>query len=493
MLIIGGGITGAGIALDAASRGLKTALIEMQDFSAGTSSRSTKLIHGGLRYLEQFRFKLVREVGKERKILYRNAPYLVFPEKMLIPIFKKGKYKKWKVAFGIWLYDNLAKVSKSEKREMLDKRSILQLEPLFAHSSDLVSGCLYTEYQTDDARLVIEVLKTADKYGAECINYVGAEKLLYEGTKVQGVEAIDRVTGRRFFIKAKQVINASGPWVDEIRLIDDLNHKPQLHHTKGVHVVIDPKRLPLDNPVYFEAIDGRMIFAIPRRNKIYVGTTDTDYKADLQSPEVNANDINYLLNSLNNVFKTIKLNKNDIESSWAGIRPLIHQPGKKPSEISRKEEIFESDSGLISIAGGKLTGYRQMAEKVVDKVIEKLGSENCKTENISLHGNLWKNRKEVEDYIDGLLKVWKFSREEIKSLVYRYGKDAELILKEAISLTENNFKLLKAEVRYCIKSEWVLKSDDFLTRRTGKTYFEEISEEERIVVEKELMNRDANN
>jgi glycerol-3-phosphate dehydrogenase len=368
ILVIGGGITGAGIALDAAARGLKVALIEKNDFAHGTSSRSTKLIHGGLRYLKQLEIALVREVGQERAILHHNAPHIVIPEKMLLPIIEGGSLGKYSTSLGLYVYDRLAGVQRNERRKMLSKEETLQLEPQLRQDI-LKGGGVYIEYRTDDARLVIEVLKTAVEKGALPINYCEAVSFIYEEKQVAGVVCRDSLQGDSFTIKARKVINAAGPWVDKLRKLDNSLNGKRLHLTKGVHLVVSKDRLPLRQSVYFDIPgDGRMMFAIPRGKVVYLGTTDTSYTESPDHPLTTEEDVAYVLKATNHMFPAANLSPDDVISTWAGLRPLIHEDGKSPSELSRKDEIFVSASGLLSMAGGKLTGFRKMAERVVDMV-----------------------------------------------------------------------------------------------------------------------------
>ena len=390
LLVIGGGITGAGIALDAQSRGMKTYVIEMQDFSAGTSSRSTKLIHGGLRYLKQFQLGLVAETGRERAIVYENARHITRPERMLLPIYKGGTYGMLTSSVGILAYDLLAGVKRNERRQMLTKEETLRREPLLCPDG-LKGAGFYVEYRTDDARLTIEVIKKAVEFGAEVVSYVKAIDFLYTEGRLVGVTCLDLMKNQTFVIKAKKIVNATGPWGDELSEKDKSKQGKCLHWTKGVHIVISRRKFPLGQSLYFDTPDGRMIFAISREDKVYIGTTDTNYNGDLEHPEVTIEDARYLLKAINHMFPSIKVELVDIESSWAGIRPLIHEDGKSPSEISRKDEIFYSPSGLLTIAGGKLTGYRKMAERVVDQVAKELEQEGhtpraCYTDRIVLSG-----------------------------------------------------------------------------------------------------------
>ncbi|RRQ50213.1 glycerol-3-phosphate dehydrogenase/oxidase [Maribacter algicola] len=483
LVIIGGGITGAGIALDAASRGLKVALLEKNDFASGTSSKSTKLIHGGLRYLKQFDFWLVKEVGSERAIVHKLAPHLVLPEKMLLPLIENGSYGKWLTSIGLKVYDILAQVSGDDKRQMLEKKEALKLEPLLPKK--ILNGAgYYAEYRTDDARLTIENIKTSLLFGAQALNYALVTDFLYKNEKVAGVKVKDEVTGTDFEIKSKYVISAAGPWVDDLRVLNNSKKGKQLHLTKGVHLVFPYEKLPVKQSVYFDIPDGRMMFAIPRGKITYVGTTDTNYNDNKDKVRTDIADAIYLISAVNNMFPDINLELDDIVSSWAGLRPLIHEEGKSASELSRKDEIFVSDTGLISIAGGKLTGYRKMAERVVDRVVEKLKLEyetetkKCYTDKISLCGNdNFKKYKHVKKYIDSVyerIKPHGFTKHDAWFLVTNYGEQTESILERYEKRTEkdNPTKLILAELEYGIHNEMVQNPMDFFIRRTGRLYFD---------------------
>nr|WP_223298902.1 glycerol-3-phosphate dehydrogenase/oxidase [Paenibacillus darwinianus] len=488
LLVIGGGITGAGIALDAASRGLRVGLVEKQDFAAGTSSRSTKLIHGGLRYLKQGEIRLVREVGRERAILYRNAPHLVIPEKMLLPLVERGTYGKWATSVGLWIYDRLAGVGRKERRVMLSKQRTEHVEPLLRR--DILRGAgLYIEYRTDDARLTIEVMKTAGRLGALCVNYAEATGLVYEDGKLTGADVTDLITGGSHRISAAKVVNAAGPWADQLRAEDKSLSGKRLHLTKGVHLVVPHEKLPLKQSVYFDVPDGRMIFAIPRGRAVYVGTTDTNYEGNLEAPVLTQADAAYLLNAVNHMFPEAKLQQKDIESGWAGLRPLIHQEGKSPSELSRKDEIFLSPSGLITIAGGKLTGYRKMAERVVDLVAGQLRQEygkvfkDCHTDTIVLAGGEFGSAEAIPSFIDGLCDSdigRTAGRKRVEALVYKYGTNAKEVLRRAEESppglvgtpSDPDTTLLLAEADYCMTDEMCTGLDDFFVRRTGMLLFD---------------------
>lgn len=475
LLVIGGGITGAGIALDAVARGLKVCLIEKADFASGTSSRSIKLIHGGLRYHKQLEFGIVREVGQERTILYKNAPHIVIPERMLLPIIEGGSLGKYSTSLGLYVYDRLAGVEKDERRNMLSKEKTLEQEPLL-NTSILKGGGMYVEYRSDDARLCVEVMKTAVEKGALCVNYVAFNSFTHTvSNKVNGANCTDMINNIHFHIKAKKIINACGPWVDELRKKDNSLHKKRLHLTKGIHIVIPKERLPIQQAVYFDVEDGRMIFAIPRGKKIYLGTTDTNYNEDKNFPYAHKEDVIYILNAANHMFPSAELKIEEVESTWAGLRPLIHEDGKSPSDLSRKDEIFISDSNLISIAGGKLTGYRKMAERSVNVVCKQLKIEEgrqfnpCATEFIKLSGGHLE--KYPNEYARDLQDDFKqFYLDDVLDLVLKYGSNTEYILASA----QTNFKdnLLLAEAEYCLEYELTNNTSDFIIRRTGRLYFD---------------------
>ncbi|HEY8402337.1 MAG TPA: glycerol-3-phosphate dehydrogenase/oxidase [Cytophagaceae bacterium] len=476
VLIIGGGITGAGILLDAVSRGLRAGLVDMQDFAAGTSSRSTKLIHGGLRYLKQLEFRLVAEVGKERAIVARNAPHITKPEPMILPIYKQGSLGYTSASIALAVYDFLAGVKKSERRKMLSKEEVLKLEPGLK-SQGLKGGAYYYEYRTDDARLTIEILKKATELGAIACNYAKVEDILKTERVVSGVRVREVTNNSYYNIPARYVVNATGPWVDAIDKLDDALSEEKLVHTKGVHIVLDRARLPIKHSLYFDTPDGRMVFAIPRQGKVYAGTTDTFYSGNLENPMANKVDRDYILNSLNQIFPDAKLTFEDVESWWAGLRPLIKQKGKSASGISRKDELFETSSGLITIAGGKLTGYRKMAQRVVDLIVKKIRAVKttgpCITDQIRLSGAVGEDVNYDEFYKNKLEEFQSIGLSEAASsqLLDRYGSNVDKIISIWKEGDQSEASLDKAQWIYCIENEMTLYPDDFLTRRTGETYF----------------------
>jgi glycerol-3-phosphate dehydrogenase len=484
LLVIGGGITGAGIALDATVRGMRSAVIEMQDFAAGTSSRSTKLVHGGLRYLKQFEVKMVAEVGKEREIVYENGPHVTTPEWMLLPFYKGGTFGPFSTNIGLRVYDFLAGVKSDERRKMLSKEEALRREPLLKKKGIKGAG-YYVEYKTDDARLTIEVMKKAVEKGALALNYAKVTGFIYQNGKVAGIRIEDQIDGSEHEIYANKIVNAAGPWVDTLRDKDNSKQGKTLQLTKGIHLVFDGKRFPLKQAIYFDMPDGRMAFAIPRDGKVYVGTTDTVYKQDIAHPTMTVEDRDYVLKAIDFMFPEVQIHAEDIESSWAGLRPLIHEEGKDPSEISRKDEIFVSNSGLISIAGGKLTGYRKMGESIVNLVADQLKEEHgvkfpkSSTKHLPLSGGEVGGSKGFEVFIEDRVRqavANGLTPAAARKLVKRYGANVDDVMHffmtgKQEAAEEGLDPLVHAMLRYAMEYESAYKPVDFFIRRTGALFF----------------------
>ncbi len=484
VLVIGGGITGAGIALDATARGLKVALVDMQDFAGGTSSRSTKLIHGGLRYLKQLELKLVAEVGKEREIVHRNAPHLTKPEPMLLPIIKGGSLGLFSARIGMWIYEWLAGVKKEEWHKVLSVEETLKHEPLL-NKTNLLGGILFYEYRTDDARLTIEVMKQAVTKGAVALNYAKVTSFKYTNGKISGAIVQDQISNESFKIAASYVVNSTGPWVDDLDDLDNSKATHKLHITKGVHLVVDHHKLPIHQSVYFDTPDKRMLFVIPREGKTYIGTTDTFYHEDINHPVISNNDRDYLLNCVNSFFPNSQISMTDVESGWAGLRPLINKPNKGPSEISRKDEVFMYDSGLLTIAGGKLTGYRKMAQRITDIIAKRIFSTSnkkiadCSTQHIQLSGGKIKSDERFSDVVSMKIKeglALSLSVKDSEILVHRYGSNVDVIFKLIRQLNETEHSsipvMLRSQILYSIENEMCLTPSDFFIRRTGALYFD---------------------
>ncbi len=370
LLIIGGGITGAGAARDAARRGLKVCLVEQQDLAYGTSSRSSKLVHGGLRYLEQYEFSLVFEAVTERRVLMDIAPHLVNPLGFVFPVYKSSRRGVWTVNLGMWVYDGLSLFRSPKMHRNLSKKAVEKEEPLLRQDG-LTGAPLYYDCSTDDARLTLESALDGVLNGATVLTYSKVVGLLRSGEgHVSGVRVRDRITGEEREIHANAVINATGPWSDKTRALGK-GMKPRLRPTKGVHLVVDADRLPVRNAVVcFHPEDGRVLFAIPWGDRTYVGTTDTDFQGDPGKVRADGDDVTYLLAAANHYFPGRDLVEDDVLSTWAGVRPLISEESAgDESSVSREHAIEVDEDLLVTIAGGKLTTYRRMAAEVVDKAL----------------------------------------------------------------------------------------------------------------------------
>jgi glycerol-3-phosphate dehydrogenase len=403
---------------------------------------------------------------------------------MLLPFHAGGTFGKFTTSIGLRVYDFLAGVKKKERRKMFSKEQTLAYEPLVKQEG-LKGGGYYVEYRTDDSRLTIEVMKEAIDKGATALNYTKVEKLLYnkEG-KINGVYVIDVLTGETYSVFADVVVNAAGPWVDSIREKDGSKKGKTLQLTKGVHLVLDQSVFPLKQAIYFDTPDGRMVFAIPRDGKAYVGTTDTFYKEDPVNPAMTVKDRTYILNAINYMFPSVNVKESDVESSWAGVRPLILEDGKDPSEISRKDEIWESQSGLVTIAGGKLTGYRKMAETVVDLVSKKFAESGknfreCETKHLPVSGGKVGGSKHFESYVAGIVPDGinaGLASDDAEAIARMYGSNAPVIyqiVKEQKAAVQS-FKmpvLLWAKIHYAMEHELAMTPVDVLLRRTGLLLF----------------------
>ena len=475
LCVIGGGITGAGIARDAALRGLSVALVERCDFATGTSSRSSKLVHGGLRYLQMGDVGLVREAATERYVLRKLAPYLARPAQMLVPVSSRSGYAKIRV--GLWTYDRLAQVSDEERHRMLGKEEALDLEPSLRPET-LYGAGLYYEYLTDDARLVTEVIKSAAALGAVIANHAEVTAGLIENNRLRGVVVRDRENDAELTVRARVVINAAGPWVDAVRLMGEPGESPRLRLTKGIHISVPFERLPLTRIVVMNARDHRGVFAIPRGAVTYLGTTDTDYGPPEENPSITLDDVEYLLDAAARTFAVEPLAPSDVVTAWAGLRPLLHQEGKKPSELSRKDEIMYGGTGMISIAGGKLTTFRRMAERVVDIACERLKEQGRtlppragESAAVPLSGG--ETGDDVAGYAGRLSQRWpRLGADIVDRLVQHYGSNAERMV-EAMSadpvLAERyapGSAVTRGEIEYSVREEMVLTLEDVLERRS---------------------------
>jgi len=371
ILVIGGGITGAGIARDAVYRGLNVALVEMQDLAYGTSSRSSKLVHGGLRYLEKFEFSLVFEAVSERRILMNIAPHLVNPLGFLFPVYKSSRRGVFTVNLGMWLYDGLSLFRSPKIHRNLSKKDVKKEEPLLLQSN-LKGAPLYYDCSTDDSRLTLETALDAVNHGAVVCTYTKVTEYLRDDNgKLCGVRVVDQITGEQREIKSNVIVNATGPWSDKTRLLGEEGGDQRLRPTKGIHIVVDAKRLAVNNAVVcFHPKDGRVLFAIPWGDRTYIGTTDTDFQGDPGEVAATKEDVTYLLEASNSYFPECQLTPEDVIATWAGVRPLIsEEDSEDESSVSREHDVRVRLDGLITIAGGKLTTYRRMAAEVVGEAI----------------------------------------------------------------------------------------------------------------------------
>ena len=381
VLVIGGGITGSGIARDAAKRGLKVALVEQRDLAFGTSSRSSKLVHGGLRYLESYEFSLVFESVSERRILMDLAPHLVNPQGFLFPVYKGDRQSLFVINAGMWIYDGLSLFRSPKIHKKLKPKEVAELEPAL-RNEDLKGAPLYYDCSTDDARLTVETAVDAVRHGAAVTTYARAESFLKDDNgRIQGAVVKCRTTGTLKEVRASVVVNATGPWTDRTMAMSAPRSGGLLRPTKGVHAVVEYDKLPIQNAIVcFHPTDERVLFALPWGDRTYIGTTDTDYEGDPAKVRATLEDVDYLLSASNAYFPDHQLVRDDVIATWAGLRPLIapdaggaEDDGEvSESKVSREHQILVGQDGLITIAGGKLTTYRKMAAELVDTAVDLL-------------------------------------------------------------------------------------------------------------------------
>ncbi|MDK8502214.1 type 1 glycerol-3-phosphate oxidase [Aerococcus sp. UMB1112A] len=540
LLVIGGGITGAGVALQAAASGLETGLIEMQDFAEGTSSRSTKLVHGGIRYLKHFDVEVVSDTVKERAVVQQIAPHIPKPDPMILPVYDEegATFNLFRLKVAMDLYDLLAGIQTSPyANKVLSKEEVLAEEPALK-AEGLLGGGRYLDFNNSDIRLVIENIKRAQDDGALVASRVQAVGYTYnEAGEITGVRALDRLTDQEFEIKARVVINTTGPWSDKTRNLDRSDQEAihQMRPTKGVHLVIDSAKLKVNHPVYFDSghNDGRMIFVIPRENKTYFGTTDTDYQGDLKHPQVTQEDVDYLLAAVNGRFPDADISLEDVESSWAGLRPLLAgnsssdynggDSGKltddsfdqliqsvqaylkeeqtreqvegvvanlegslseqqlKPSEVSRGSDLSIDDNGLITLAGGKITDYRKMAAGALEKIIGILADKfdrhfraiNSRTYPVS-GGEI--NPDNIEREFEAYAQIGVsrgLTNEEAYEIAALYGSNAPQVFQLVDQIDKDDRLTLKENVMlaYAMAYEMTLTPVDYFLRRTNYLLF----------------------
>jgi glycerol-3-phosphate dehydrogenase len=478
LLVIGGGITGAGVARDAAMRGLRTALVDKGDFGSGTSGRSSRLIHGGLRYLELGDWRLVMEASRERRRLLSIAPHLVRVRSFLFPIHAGSRLPLWKLAAGLWLYDILALFRNVRPHRLLSKRALQRGEPgLRGH--DLRGGARYFDATCDDTRLTLANIRSAHEHGALVANYALARRLAVADGVVRGAHVVDQMDQRALVIRALVVVNATGPWSDAVRGSDGL--PPLLRPTKGVHVTVPRDRLGHHEAItLLSPIDGRVMFVVPWGELSYIGTTDTDTSETPDEVQASAEDVIYLLRSANAYFPEARLQPGDVVSTWAGLRPLVRQDAAKtPGSVSREHRIVENAAGLISIVGGKLTTYRLMAAQVVDHVVRRLRQLDgrptplrAETDREPLPGGAVQDLAVVTEGIERE----GFSQLVAEHLVQLFGSEAPAVVRLAQSDPALKRPIvpghpaMRAEIVHAIQREMALTLSDLLIRRTHIAY-----------------------
>lgn len=537
VLIIGGGITGAGVALQASAAGMKTGLIEMQDFAEGTSSRSTKLVHGGIRYLKNFDVEVVSDTVTERAVVQGIAPHIPKPAPMLLPIYDEASstFNMFSVKIAMDLYDQLANVTGKYANYTLTAEEVLKREP-YLRKEGLLGGGVYLDFKNNDARLVIENIKQAASDGGQMVSRVKAIGFIYKDQQIAGVIAKDLLTGEEFEIKAKVVINTSGPWVDKIReLRQGEKPVPQIRPTKGVHLVIDSSRLTVPQPTYLDTgkNDGRMFFVVPREDKTYFGTTDTDYQGDYAKPTVEQADVDYLLECVNYRYPEAKITLADIESSWVGLRPLIStnggsdynggdngkisdksfeeviqvvnqftdqkvdrlaveevlnnlesslsESGSSPSAVSRGSDLTREADGLITLSGGKITDYRKMAEGAMTLIQDILLKEyqqvyqlvDSKTYQVS-GGKI--DPTKVDETLNSYLSVGIAKGLTEKEAIYLadlYGSNVCEVFNQNLDMSMFEGLSLRESLglNYAMEQEMTLTPADYLVRRTNHLLF----------------------
>jgi len=481
ILVVGGGITGAGIVRDAALRGYRVGLIEKDDFASGTSSKSSKLIHGGLRYLKNLEFGLVHEALSERKTLLEIAPHLVHPLKCLLPVYESDTDPSWMVHLGLLMYDMLSFSKSIGSHQMIDGEAAESVAPLL-RKEGLKQIAQYYDCGADDFRLVMANVQSAALAGAVVANYVRAEDLLWEKSAVAGVRATDALTGARLDIRSHTVVNAAGPWSDQLRKIWDEEEIPRLRTTKGVHLILSRDRLKILHPIVVPAVsDQRPVFAIPWRRFVVLGTTDTEYTGDLDRVCPEKDDVDYLLDTFNYYFPTTRLTDADIVSTFAGLRPLVDEGGKTESRVTREYEIFEDPDAVFSIVGGKLTTYRTMALELVNRLRSKLDSSfsvraikpHCRTGEQPL----WGGEIEIfehfrETWVERLRHESGLDEEVATHLVETYGSSLESVLSFLAAGPGGSERILPdlpflwGELDYALAREMTVGLDDFVIRRT---------------------------
>lgn len=452
IIIIGGGATGLGTAVDAAARGYKTLLVEQHDFAKGTSSRSTKLVHGGVRYLAQGNIKLVKEALKERGLLLKNAPHVTMPLSFVLPCY--NLWQKIYYGIGLKLYDLMAgKYGLGKTRIISRKKTISDLPTI--NPKKLTGAIVYTDGQFDDARLAVNLAATAVENGATVLNYCKLLRLIKENKKIKAVVVKDAIDGKEYNLQCKAVINATGVFTDEVLQLDDPSAKNIVNPSQGIHVVLDKKFFPGDIAMMIpKTADGRVLFAVPWHDKVVIGTTDTPVESHSLEPKPLEEEIEFVLYHINKYLATV-IKRTDVKAVFAGLRPLVKKgTSKKTALMPRDHTIIISDSGLVTITGGKWTTYRKMASEVLDKAVAvaQLEKRQCLTGTLKIHG--WVDANDKNDPL------------------HFYGSDAVHVKKlceEDQTLNElihPSLPNIKAEIVWAVRNEMAMHAEDILARRT---------------------------
>lgn len=468
VVIIGGGITGAGIARDAASRGMKVALIEMSDFASGTSSRSSKLIHGGIRYLENLEFHLVYEALSERALLFDLAPHLVHPLRFLLPLYQGGRVGMFKMGLGMWLYDILSLFEAPEMHERLNFEATLIRMPILREKG-LLGSYEYSDAYMDDDRLVFETLRSAHSMGAHCANYVKALGSDFREGKIDRLCVRDEISGNQFYIQGQHFVSTVGPWTDQVASQVLTGWKPIMRPSKGIHFTVSRKDLPLNSAVVMASDkDNRIVFAIPRHEMVIIGTTDTDFKDDPKTVHSTRADVGYLLNIVHEYFPGANITENKIIASYAGVRPLVNDGASTESRTSREHTIINDPRNITFVAGGKYTTYRRMAEQAVVSFLNQFSIEQ-QIQFAQSHTKEALNPLVTSEkyhrclvHVESLARELQLPSKDMQWLLLRHGE-------EALQLEKMNFSQLPRrwhfECEHAIQQTMCLNLDDFYLRR----------------------------
>ncbi len=479
VLVVGGGITGAGVLRDAASRGLRALLVERTDFAAGTSSRSSKMIHGGMRYIGEGQLRVTREACRERDLLMARDPHLVRPLPFILPAFSGGKLPLWQVRAVLFVYSALANFRSSTRSRMLKPDQVSDYCRDLRRDGLLGAG-LSHDAQVDDARLVLETIRSARRFGGEAVNHAEVFDFLRGSDgRLSGARIRDLARGRTCAIEARVVVNAAGPAVERLRGLDRPLVKPEIRPAKGIHLVIPRSRIQSEVAVIFEASDGRLVFLAPWEDVSLLGTTDA-FSDEIDEPVVRIEEVHYLLSAANEAFPKAALTTNDLRSVFAGVRPLVATADETSpsSSVSREDRIYEDPSGLISAAGGKLTTYRAIAERIVDRAVAKLPRSRRGAAGPSLTAQhaLREDGCDPAELEVSLCARFGVSGATAEHLVRAYGSASETLLKEADEELRQPIgasRFLYAEIPWSIRTECPVTLCDLLERRMRLAIFAE--------------------